>query len=329
MKRIIKLFICFLLLLPLTLFSSCEYEPIDQINYYKITVDTRNDGTLDMKFDFSWTVLDDDSQGPLEWVQIGIPNYNVDEIKALSDNIKSIEYSSDGGAYIVIYFDKLYYENQTVEFSFSTHQGNMYTFDEEFCYFEYNPGWFVEIKVTKPIVLWNSNNVVKSNATGYEGNYLKWEYSLDYGETIQVNTKYNKNNFADLKEEGQYTDDYTSPSEDLFAIILFVSIFLFVIIIALVSYFTTDPYLRNRGFVGRRVHYYHYYHHHYFSSGYDKKGVKIVNPSSGNYRGGGTGSSCACACACACAGGGRAGCSRKDFYKKVKINKVIEKLDKE
>ncbi|MBQ3867591.1 MAG: hypothetical protein II789_03490, partial [Clostridia bacterium] len=25
-------------------------------------------------------------------------------------------------------------------------------------------------------------------------------------------------------------------------------------------------------------------------------------------------SSCACACACACAGGGRAGCSAKDFY---------------
>ena len=32
-------------------------------------------------------------------------------------------------------------------------------------------------------------------------------------------------------------------------------------------------------------------------------------------------SSCACACACACAGGGRAGCSAKDFYKtNVKLN---------
>ena len=27
-------------------------------------------------------------------------------------------------------------------------------------------------------------------------------------------------------------------------------------------------------------------------------------------------SSCACACACACAGGGRAGCTKKDFYRK-------------
>ena len=30
--------------------------------------------------------------------------------------------------------------------------------------------------------------------------------------------------------------------------------------------------------------------------------------------------SCACACACACAGGGRAGCSKKDFYPGPKAN---------
>ena len=29
---------------------------INQIDYYKITVDTRNDGTLDMRFDFSWEI---------------------------------------------------------------------------------------------------------------------------------------------------------------------------------------------------------------------------------------------------------------------------------
>ena len=38
-------------------------------------------------------------------------------------------------------------------------------------------------------------------------------------------------------------------------------------------------------------------------------------------------SSCACACACACAGGGRAGCSRKDFYntniQTIRIRKVL------
>lgn len=49
--------------------------------------------------------------------------------------------------------------------------------------------------------------------------------------------------------------------------------------------------------------------------------VRVPNPhyhrSSGGGRGGHSScahSSCACACACACAGGGRAGCTMKDFY---------------
>ena len=57
------------------------------------------------------------------------------------------------------------------------------------------------------------------------------------------------------------------------------------------------------------------------------KDGKPVNPpqsvSGGSHGGGG------CACACACAGGGRAGCSMKDFYRtniKTKdIEDVIEK----
>ena len=32
-------------------------------------------------------------------------------------------------------------------------------------------------------------------------------------------------------------------------------------------------------------------------------------------------SSCACACACACAGGGRAGCSAKNLYGAIHLNK--------
>ena len=36
--------------------------------------------------------------------------------------------------------------------------------------------------------------------------------------------------------------------------------------------------------------------------------------TSSHYTGGRGSGGCACACACACAGGGRAGCSKKDFY---------------
>jgi len=58
----------------------------------------------------------------------------------------------------------------------------------------------------------------------------------------------------------------------------------------------------------------------------------IVTHSSGHHSSGHHSScahsSCACACACACAGGGRAGCTNKDFYKtelKMKhINKAVK-----
>ena len=51
----------------------------------------------------------------------------------------------------------------------------------------------------------------------------------------------------------------------------------------------------------------------------------------GGFGGGGFGggghcacaSSCACACACACAGGGRAGCSAKNLYGAVKLNRAV------
>ena len=64
--------------------------------------------------------------------------------------------------------------------------------------------------------------------------------------------------------------------------------------------------------------------------------VRVPNPhyhkpSSGGSRGGHSScahSSCACACACACAGGGRAGCTMKDFYNTDLKLTAIEKACK-
>ena len=99
-----------------------------------------------------------------------------------------------------------------------------------------------------------------------------------------------------------------------------------IVTIIVIAYLQRDPYLEHRGFcVSHR--WYHFHHHHYRrNSGVNKKGHVIVNPttSSGSHS---SGSSCACACACACAGGGRAGCSRKDFYNtKIDTDQIIEKL---
>ena len=90
--------------LPLTALAA----PLDEIQEYDITVDVRDDGTLDIKYHIVWKVLDSDAEGPLKWVKIGIPNRHVDEIKALSDNIKKIKYSDNGGDFVRIDFKESY-----------------------------------------------------------------------------------------------------------------------------------------------------------------------------------------------------------------------------
>ena len=61
---------------------------LDYINLYEVVVDPRNDGTLDISIHLNWEVLDSTSEGPLEWVKIGIPNKYVDIINALYGNVK-------------------------------------------------------------------------------------------------------------------------------------------------------------------------------------------------------------------------------------------------
>ena len=93
-----------------------------------------------------------------------------------------------------------------------------------------------------------------------------------------------------------------------------------ILIATLISKLTRDPYKADRGFYGPYRHsYYWLYRSHYRryrpTGGVSKTGTPINPPSNvGSGRGYHGGGGCACACACACAGGGRAGCSMKDFY---------------
>lgn len=332
MKKIIKIFIVIVISLCLLTIVGCneEIKPLDEIDYYEIKIDPRADGTLDMHFMIVWRVLDDKSEGPLEWVKIGIPNYHVDEIKPLSDNIRNIEYYSEDGAFIRLDFKNKYYQGDLVKFEFSTHQSYMYTFDEYYCYFEYTPGWFEEIKVKEIKILWNNSNVLNSNANQKEDNYLIWNYTLDFGEKVQVYLRYDINYFQSLNTKMQYTDRYTTPQD---IIIVIVIIAVVVGIVGLSIYFTKksqDPYMKYRGFCGHRIRYYTGYPHYYYNYGVDRHGKRIANPNtSGLHSSGSGGHSCACACACACAGGGRAGCSRKDFYKtNLKVDQINRALEK-
>ena len=68
--------------LLVTAFAAASYAsgPLDEIEDYEITVSPNSDGTLNMLYHIEWKVLDSDSEGPLSWVKVGIPNYHYSAI---------------------------------------------------------------------------------------------------------------------------------------------------------------------------------------------------------------------------------------------------------
>lgn len=285
--------------------------PLDEIQDYVIQVDMRSDGTMDIRYHIEWRVLDSTSEGPLEWVKVGCPNMHVDEITALSDNIKEIRYLADNGAYIRIDFDRQYEANEIVSFDYSIHQSYMYVIEDDahLCRYSFTPGWFDEIEVKHIRIEWNSSNVIESTAIRTENNYLIWEDELDAGQRLNASVKYNLDVFSANPEE-QYTEDYKSAEEEAKEkkafIILIVVVVIVIIVLIVAVYISDDDY--HGGFGGGSHTYIHTH-----SSCVSRSSCACVSH---------------CACACACAGGGRAGCSKKDFYQyPIKTKDLLEVLD--
>lgn len=298
--------VCFITITLLPVRASTT--PLDEIQDYTITVNMRPDGTMDIKYHVEWKVLDDSREGPLEWVKIGNPNKHVDGITALSDNIKDIKYVNDGGAYIRIDFDHAYYEGEIVIFEYTIHQSYMYIIekDNHICRYSFTPGWFEEIEVKNITIRWNDENVIESTAHKNEDGYLIWNSSLGMGERLNASVKYNLDAFT-TNENEQYTEDAGSSGKGGTVLIVVLVIIGVVLLISfLVALFGDDDYGSHGGFGGR-------------------SSVFVSHSSCVR-------SSCACAscaCACACAGGGRAGCSKKDFYKtNLRIEVIQNELEK-
>lgn len=314
MKKILAIFI---LLLSLFLVS-CEdtFKPLDYIHEYNITIDPNDDGTLDMNYYLKWEVLEE-GNGGVDFITVGVPNRFVEDIEGLTANIDDIYYSSSDGATIRIDFKNTYHKGDIFEVEFNYKQKRIFTLSGEEIQYSFNPGWFNEIQVKNLTVLWNDTSALKNNADEVTSNYLKWETSLDYGETIEVNLVYNPTSFPNLDLKQDYSDQTEDP---IGIIIVLVIVFIFVIVICIVSFAQQDKYQTCRGFSGH-IHHYHFYfgrHHGYRRSGKAITPPKVVNNSGSGVGGGG----CACACACACAGGGRAGCSRKDFNNYLNIENI-------
>ena len=303
------------------------FTPLDRILEYDISVTkVYDDATLDLEYHIKWEVLNSSKEGPLEWVKIGVPNRFVSNIRALSNNISDIHYSSDDGAFIRVDFDKSYYEGSVVEFSFSFHQERFFTYDKDNkeVQYRFTPGWFEEIEVDRITVSWPKDNILETNANKENGTFYIWEYSLDFNETINCDVRYDDDYFVNMNLKKQWDPSTEDPTGFIIFVVFLVAFFVVIfIIIYVINRSYGGGYYYYRGYSGNRYyhHWYHFHHHGINRRGETIEPPKIVNSGSSS----GGGHSCACACACACAGGGRAGCSRKDFtYCNHDI--IIEKL---
>ena len=297
MKKIFVLFVLLLCLLPLSAFA----KDLDEIQNYGVSVQLREDGTADLTYHVDWLVLDDKAEGPLEWVKIGIPNQHADSFDAISQNIKKIGYLSDGGSYVKITFNRKYYAGETVSFDFSLHQAYLFVLDGDTVRFSLTPGWFDKIEVKNAVIRWNAAGVQSSNAELEENGYLFWKTALRKGERMRAEAVYPRSYFMNLDVNQQSTNVKTDDADwGFMALSMLIPVG---IIILIVKASRNDNYRGGSGFGGGHPV---IVHTHTRSGGCVRSSCACA--------------SCACACACACAGGGRAGCSKKDFYPGPKAN---------
>ena len=369
MKKLFSLLTALCLCLCLTsAFTDTAYAgDLDYIHRYDVTVTPNTeDGSLRIRVDFQWEVLE---QGPVEWLEIGIPNGSIRETEVLTDNIASLDFDN---SFMYVTFDRGYDDGEIINFSYAWTQEYMYTLGEDFSVtYDYTPGWFDGARIGEMTVTWNTPNELwptsfsasgsgwqdlsDVNAVRYVGNnlshgaqfpmvvtYASWPTQL-FWENSAENLPGDEFYYPDY----DYGDDYYDDGDDLFAFLFFL-IFVVIVILVISAAASSSGYAGGFG-----THYVHV-HGLWYPAGRDGRprpgsvGTKHKPQpprSSGGSRGGGFGggsrgggfggggfgggshcacaSSCACACACACAGGGRAGCSAKNLYGAVRLDRTL------
>ncbi len=396
-KRSFK-YILFALLLTVVLCtvqsSSVSAKDLDEILNYTIQVDVKDNAALELTYHIDWKVLDSDSEGPLSWVKVGVPNKNhVEGIEGLSDTISSIGLD---GNYLRIDLDREYYEGEVASFDFRIIQDYMYQvdkFNEGYTVYTFTPGWFDDIAVDELIIIWNNDKIdsFTPDAEIQDGCNV-WTTSLDKGDKFTVTVTYPNDAYGfDLTRTEEEEEEKEPWYMFVLYVIFFIIIGLVIVIIpaavimiicyALSAGFGAIGYGisaltgKNKKITRTKIEYYdscpgcggireqgkdvcaycgksmikskevitekqlqNEYKdalkfnktgdYKYGNSGnvffrvnavtipYTRPKISTYSRSSrGSSRSSCAHSSCACACACACAGGGRAGCTNKDFYK--------------
>ena len=278
-------------------YFDCIYKQpeLDLITYYEVDVAPRADGSLDIDYAISWKVLDDISEGELTWIKLGLGNANC-EITGWGGNVLAC---SRENTYARVELIRGYKAGETAEIRVSVHQNDMLCDnkkDPEHPFYKYTPGWFNDIAVESYRFTWRSSDgIISDNSDRVEDGLLIWEGTLDKGGRRSMELTYNTDYFdspklVKYKKMSSASGAPSAGDHPVKTVLLLLLILLFFTLRVIIGIYHNN-YENGRGFAGGayRGHAYH--------------------------GGGHRGCACAgCACACACAGGGRAGCSVKDYY---------------
>lgn len=234
-----------------------------------------------------------------------------------------------------------------VQFAFSVHQSHLFTRnDDGTANFTFTPGWFDDLSVGNMQIRWKNSEGFVADNTGVDGDYLIWDFGpLTHGQAAKVHVTvpitYSENYAPDAamtaEDYGTAGGDFEDVASGIMTVV-FLLVFFGICFYAVAS---RSPAWGGGFGVGIDPADWFWYTNGIHTirrartapppPGYHRTDPpKNFQPGGGSSRGGGVGRrsdggndhhfTCACACAsscacaCACAGGGRAGCSVKDFY---------------
>ena len=337
---------------------------LDYIPDYFVTVDLREDGSADIVYDITWQVIDGDQTDYLSWVKIGLPNAYAEDLTPLTDTISDLQYTGDGGSYAKVVFARRYYSPKVaaqnggesrVRFAFSVHQSHLFSLNSDgTATFEFVPGWFDDLVVEHMQVRWRSGDGFVADNTSEEDGYLIWDFGpMGHGQSANIHVTVPVTTAETFDPDAQLTaadyDDGGMTADEMIGILtVVIGLLIFAAALIIIVGSMTPDWGGGFGsgldpddwfWYTNGVHTIHLARTAPPPKGYTRTDPpKNYHTGGGSSRGGGVGrhnsgcaSSCACACAsscacaCACAGGGRAGCTAKDFY----TYKLPHKADRE
>lgn len=360
-----KLHILLLTLLAAVCFTATAWADYDYIEQYGVMVTPNTeDGSLLITVKLEWTPLEELPYG--QELKIGVPNGSIRDVAALTDNIERLDFDNSY-MYVYLDRAYEANETFSFAYSWAQEymyqlDGSAVTYDYTPGWFDEAKMGAMTLLWHDPAGLtgdFSEGTVSGADSVTVADGLTITASDQSYGYKMNVKVRYTdwptalspENSIGSQPDNSGY-DDWYDEDEDTGMAALFLTLIITIFIVWVVVRILRKL---GGGYAGGFGTRYVFVNHLWYPAGPDGKprpgsvGTKTRPrpPRSGGggfgggSRGGGFGgggfgggshcacaSSCACACACACAGGGRAGCSAKNLYGAVRLDKALaEKLD--